>query len=68
MIVFKINSLALNNNFSYGNVFQIGVNSLSKMVIEKKKNPFFFFFFFFFVKKLKLSCSLRQYDFVQISH
>ena len=34
----SINSLALNNNFSYRNVFQNGVNSLSRMVIT---NPAF---------------------------
>ena len=39
------NSLALNSCFSYRNVFQNGVNALSKMVF--KKMCFFFFFFFF---------------------
>ena len=34
----EITSLALNNSFSYRNVFQNGVNSLSKMVVE---NAFF---------------------------
>ena len=43
----KINSLALNNCFSYRSVFQNGVNALSKMVLKKK-----------LVKKLKTLCSL----------
>ena len=43
-----VNSYALENNFSYRNVFQNGVNSLSKMVI---KNPAF-------VKKLQIYCCL----------
>ena len=30
----KINSLALNNCFSHKNVFQNGVNALSKMVLK----------------------------------
>ena len=34
----EINSLALNNCFSYRNVFQNGVNALSEMVL---KPPFF---------------------------
>ena len=49
----EINNLALNNCFSYRNVFQNGVNALSKTI---KKFPFFFFFFF--VKKVKFSWSL----------
>ena len=44
----EINSLALNNCFSFKNVFQNGANALSKMVL---KNPVF-------VKRLKISCSL----------
>ena len=43
-----IDSLALENNFSWRNVFQNGVNSLSKMVMNTP----------FFVKKLKISCSM----------
>ena len=42
----EINSLALNNCFSYRKIFQNDVNALSNMV--KKKKTFFFFFFFFF--------------------
>ena len=46
----EINSLALNNCFNYyRNVFQNGVNALSKMVLKK------LFFFFFFVKELEIS-------------
>ena len=45
----EINSLALNNCFSYRHVFQNGVNALSKMVFKKNS---------FFVKNLKISCSL----------
>ena len=44
----EINPLALNNCLSYRNVFQNGVNALSKMVWKSR----------FFVKKLKISCSL----------
>ena len=33
----EINRLALNNGFSYRNVFQNGVNALSKMVIKKPR-------------------------------
>ena len=36
----KKKGLALNNNYSYRNVFQNDVNSLSEMIIE---NLFFFF-------------------------
>ena len=32
----EINSLALNNCFSYRNVFQNGVNTLSKMVLKTR--------------------------------
>ena len=45
MIVFK---LIVENNFSNRNVFQNGVNTLSKMAIKTR----------FSVKKLKISCSL----------
>ena len=51
----EINSLALNNCFSYRNVFQNGINALTKMVF---KNTFFCFVLFCFFKKLKISCSL----------
>ena len=44
----------MKSNFSFRNVFQNGVNSLSKMVI---KNPVFC------VKKLKISCSLNHTSF-----
>ena len=44
----QINSLASNNNFSYRNVFQNGVNALSKWFLKT----------WFFVKKLNISCSL----------
>ena len=44
----QINSLASNNCFSHRNVFQNGVNALSKIAF---KNPGFFF------KKLKILCS-----------
>ena len=44
----QINSLALNNRFSNRNVFQNGVNALSKMVL---KTPFF-------RQKAQISCSL----------
>ena len=37
----EINGSALNNCFSYRNVFQNGVNALSKIVL---KHIFFFFF------------------------
>ena len=40
---------------SYRNVFQIGINALSKMVLKKP-----IFFFFFLIKKLKISCSLAH--------
>ena len=49
MLSLQINSLALNNYFSYRNGFQNGVNALSKMVLKNA---------FFFVIKLKISCSL----------
>ena len=38
----EINSLALNNCFSYKNVFQNGVNALLKVIL---KTRFFFLFF-----------------------
>ena len=58
----KIYTLA----FSYRNVFQNGVNSLSKLVIKIRVFCLFVFVFVFvfvlfcfvFVKKLKISCSL----------
>ena len=42
----QINSFALDNCFSYRNVFQNGVNALSTMVL---KNPVFGFFLFLFL-------------------
>ena len=51
----QINSLVLNNCFTYRKVFKYGFNALSKMVL---KSPLF-------VKKLKILCSLDH--FVNIS-
>ena len=53
----QINSLAFNNCFSYRNVFQNGVNALSKMVF---KNPLF-------CQKAQNFVYFEPYDFVQIS-
>ena len=52
------NSLALENNFSYKNVFQNGVTSLSKMDIKKPG---------FFCQKAQNFVYFEPYDFVQIS-
>ena len=46
----EINSLALTNCFNYRNVFQNGVNILSKMVLKTQ----------FFVKKLEIMFSLDR--------
>ena len=80
MIVFKlilINSLALNNNFSYRNVFQNSVNSF----FNGCKNTFLFVclldclfvclfvlfcFVLFFVKKAQNFMKFGPYDFIQI--
>ena len=53
----EIISLALNNCFSYRNVFQNGVNALSKMVLN---NPIF-------CQKAQNFVSFGPYEFVQIS-
>ena len=53
----EINSLALNNCFSYRNIIQNGVNALSKMFLETR----------FFVKKLKISYSLDHTILFKIS-
>ena len=50
----EINTLALNNCFSYRNVFQNDANALSKIVF---KNPFFY----------QKDQNFGPYDFVQIS-
>ena len=47
---FQIDSLVLNICFSYRNVFQNGVNALSKMVLKNR----------LFVKKLKISRGLEN--------
>ena len=54
----EINSLVLNNCFSYSNVYQNVVNTLSKKV-SKTWFSFFLSFFFFF-QKLKISFSLDR--------
>ena len=56
----EINSLALNNCFSYRNVFQNDANALSKMDL---KYPFFFFF----CQKAHNFVKFQLYDFAQIS-
>ena len=52
----EINSLALNNCFSYRNVFQNGVNALSKMVFK----IFFFFVFLFLFCFVLFFCQKAQ--------
>ena len=59
----KSYSLALNNCFGYRNIFQNGVNALSKMVL---KTCLFVCLFFFFVKRLKILCSLDHTILFQI--
>merc|ERR1712240_255136 len=53
----QINTLALNNCFSYRNIFQNGVNALSKMVLKKPG----------FCQKTQNFVYFGPYDFVQIS-
>ena len=54
MIVLKINILASNDYFSYRNVFQNGVNTLSKLLT-------------IFCQKAQFSVWFGPYDFVQIA-
>ena len=63
----QIYSLALNKDFSHRNVFQNGVNSLSKMVIKNLFVCLFVWFFFFFRQKTPNFVQFGPYDFVQIS-